>query len=194
MLRRNFLRIMIAVPCGGALLFPMEGCSLSSLEAQVNGYIPVIIQTVDAMLGLFDPALAPLFNAGASIIKAAVADVEAAYADWQNALAAEKPGLAGKIAAALQVVAQDFGNFIDDVDAKAPASLAIDVTAVASIALGAIQYFINALSGTPGTARTVKPRTAQVFLVQPLHYSVKQYKAAVNAKLASFGRSDLEIR
>jgi uncharacterized membrane protein len=191
--RRQFSKLSLTGAILGSAFF-LVGCPLGTIEADIAAYAPVAIQAFTAILGLFDPPLAALVLADSNLVLAGLTGVEKAIADWKVADATQKPGLVGGIEAALQVTIADFQTFLTSVDANAPKSLVSTVNALALIILGVLQSFANRLGAAPATAMRTMAIHEKVLQVEPLKLSVKQFRAAFNAKCVALGVPKAQIK
>ena len=190
--RRSFIGTLSAgaaalALAGGAL--SLEGCMFSTIEADIEAYLPVALQAVDAILSLINPAAAVIVEKFTPILEAALAAITKAIADWQAAEAAQKPGFVGAIIATLLTIQTDLGDLLAAVQVDAPKIYGV-VYALASIVLGVLQYFLNKLQGSPAT----KANVVHGIQVEPLHLSPKKFISTFNAKAVSLGHPEAQIR
>ena len=161
----------------------------STIEADIEAYLPVALQAVDAILSLINPAAAVIVEKFTPILEAALAAITKAIADWQAAEAAQKPGFVGAIIATLLTIQTDLGDLLAAVQVDAPKIYGV-VYALASIVLGVLQYFLNKLQGSPAT----KAQVVRGKQIEPLHLSPKKFISTFNAKAVSLGHPEAQIR
>ena len=189
--RRQFIGNLSAGAAALAITggLSMEGCLFSTIEADIEAYLPVALQAVDAILSLINPAAAVIVEKFTPILEAALAAITKAIADWQAAEAAQKPGFVGAIIATLLTIQTDLGDLLAAVQVDAPKIYGV-VYALASIVLGVLQYFLNKLQGSPAT----KANVVHGIQVEPLHLSPKKFVSTFNAKAVSLGHPEAQIR
>jgi hypothetical protein len=173
----------------GVPLFGMYTCNpatVSTIEGDINTWVPLGLDAFDGILALFDPPLAALLAPDTALVIAGLNAIETAVSDWEAADATQKPGLVGDIIAGIETAEKDIGNFLAAVGVSAPAFL-LPAKALTSIILGVLQYFANKLSGAPATAAAVRTLKTGTMQVEPLNLSQKQFCATWDAKAVSLG-------
>lgn len=183
--RRKFIAFLIV----GMASLGMGGCLLSTIEADIEAYLPVALQAITAILSIVDPAAAAIVEQFTPILQAAFAAITKAIADWQAADAAQKPGFVGAIIATLETIQTDLANLLAAVQVNAPKIYAV-VSGLTAIVLGVLQYFLNKLQGNAVTAM----RVVKGIQVEPLHLSPKKFISTFNAKAVSLGHPEAQIK
>ena len=175
-----------AMAAVGTLGMTTMGISCGSIFADITAYVPVGMEAFQALIVILDPpvalALAPIITAA----KAAFADLAAAVAAYNNAPAANKATLVGKISTAINAVIGELQQFWSD--ANLPnGGLASTISGVLQIILSTLAAFLPLLGPAPAATRTVAktlPYTSQ-------KRTQKQFKADVNAVLKQGGYSQV---
>jgi hypothetical protein len=185
MTRREFTQVLIA-----SSGFMLAGCPpLSSVEDDLNSWVPLGLDAFDGVLALFDPPLAALLTPFSSLVIAGLNSIEAAIATWQAADATQKPGLLGAIIAAIQTSQTAIGNFLAAVGEQAPALL-VPAKALATIILGLLQFFANKLSGSATTAASTVTVSGGAIQVEPLNLTQPQFQAKFDTKADTLGHPE----
>ena len=180
--RREFL-FAASVSSG----FMLAGCpSFTTIEDDLDAWVPLGLDAFDGVLALFDPPLAAVLLPVTNLVEAGLKAIEQAISDWEAADALQKPGLLGGIIAGIQAAEEDIGNFLAAVNVSAPALL-LPAKALANIILGILQYFANRLSGAASTASGTVTVKSGSFQVEPLNLTHGQFRAKFDAKADSLG-------
>jgi hypothetical protein len=183
--RRRFNLLLLA---SGAMMF--TGCpSLTTVEGDLNAWVPLGLDAFDGVLALFDPPLAAVLAPVSSLVIAGLNSIETAIATWQAADATQKPGLLGGIIAAIQTAETAIGNFLAAVGVQAPALL-VPAKALATIILGLLQFFANKLSGSAPTAASTVTVNGGAIQVEPLNLSQPKFCAKFDAKADALGHPE----
>jgi hypothetical protein len=190
--RRNFNKSLLAFCALSGAGF--AGCpSLTTIEGDIDAYVPLALDAFDGILALFDPPLALVLLPISNIVIAGIKAIETAIADWQTADAAQKPGLLGGIIAAIQTAQKDIGNFLAAVNVQAPALL-LPAKALAAIVLGVLQFFANRLSGSATTAASVITIQSGTMQVEPLNLSQSKFRTKFDGEADHFGHPEAHGR
>jgi hypothetical protein len=166
---------------------------LQSLYQDILKYVPVALQAFGSILSLLAgagviPVPAGTVIAGIiAIVKAAFADLQTDVTNYENAPAAQKSTLLGKISTALAVVEGNLQEFWSDLQIPDP-QLAETVEGLIGVILSALAGFATQLptpTPTPALTAVLKKRATlpKLIAVPAKKYSVKGFKAAYNAKL-----------
>lgn len=176
--------------------FGSTAASCGSIYAQVSAYVGVGIQAVASVVSLLAGAgiislpEGTLIAAVLATVKAAWADVTAAITAYENAPAAQKATLAGKISVALTVVSQQVQQFWADL--KIPdASLAQTVAGLLGLVVSTIAGFLAALPAAP--APTFARPLAKTLSITPKVVSVSEFRKEFNAILNAGGHGKYAI-
>jgi len=168
------------------------GLSCSSIFTNIEAYVPIGLQAFDSILTLLDPAsgiaLAPIVQE----VKAGFADVTAAVNAYNNAPAADKATLAGKVSTALQVVTNEIQQFWSD--ANLPDSgLATTIFGVLQIILSTIASFFPKLPPvTQALAARTLTKTIPIDLSKAAS-SPKKLKSSINDVFTANGYATKKI-
>jgi len=181
-----------------AAFLPMAGCDWVKF---LRDYIPIINSGISTIESFFGLALPIGISAILDGVKAVLLDIETACTDYENAPAASKATLLGKIETFLKGVVDGFQNVLDHFGTLGP---------VPAIVLGVINIVISTLSWLVGkfsNAASVKlltlsrvtltakvtPTGMQTIIIVPVQRSQDQFRAEIDALMASNGRSDIII-
>jgi len=174
---------------------PLAGCpSFSTIELDIEKYVPVGLQTFSSILGVLSEVgivINPVLGLAITGVKAGFADLQVAIKNYESAPAADKTTLTGKIATALgdaEGMLQQFWNDLSIPDQK-------DETLIQSL-LGVI---VSVLSGFSAQFPAVKSVTAlkpgkKVIPVTPKIVSVKQFKKNFNQVLIEAHKEKYAVR
>lgn len=101
-----------------ALSLVVSGCSAAWIQVAIDD-VPVVLQIVTSIIGIVqaaqgseDPAVVNAANAAAAEAKADLQQLQLLVDDYKTAAAADKPGLVGKIDAALATAQKDLAGIL----------------------------------------------------------------------------------
>ena len=200
--RRSFVRRTGRLLLAGtaAAFLPLTGCDWVKF---LRDYIPVINSGISTIESFFGIALPIGVSATLDGVKAVLLDIETACTDYENAPAASKATLLGKIETFLKGVVDGFQNVLDHFGTLGP---------VPAIILGVINIVISTLSWLVGkfsNAANVKLLTLsrvqltvrvgnglqanQIIVIRPVQRTQDQFRSEINTLMAANGRSDIII-
>jgi hypothetical protein len=180
--RRNFIK----VSSGGALALgtmATTGFSCSSVFTDISTYVPIGLQAFEEILALISPAEATLLTPIITEVKAGFADLAAAVSAYNNAPAANKATLEGKIATAINAVIGELQQFWNDTNLP-DGSLASTIAGVLQIVLSTLAAFLPLVGGALAMGRK---QLARALPITPQKRTQKQFKSDVNAVFAKYG-------
>lgn len=168
---------------------------VGNVYSSILKYIPVGLQAFVSIIGILSGAGVIPLGTGAAIdaiialVKAAFADVQVDITNYENAPAAEKATLLGKISTALAILESNLQQFWNDLsipDAKLSA-LIQGLLGVILSTLAAFSSQLPAPVATPQLEEMQKKRAAlsKTITVAPQKMSVKQFKKMFNEKLGA---------
>ena len=149
-------------------LLVLSGCSMNWLNTAI-GDLPVVIQIVTSTMGIVatiqgkDPATDPMIKEVTDIGAQAKKDLETAQSlinDYKNASATDKPGVLGKIDAALSAVQKDLQAILTAFHVKDTATQTA-IAAGIGLALTTVQAIYSLLPATPAAPTTTMPTGAE---------------------------------
>jgi hypothetical protein len=191
--RRNFL-----VGAGtAAATIPLAGCPafLVSLEADIMNYVPVGLQAFSSIVsileddGVINPIVGTSINTIITAVKAGFSDLQLAIENYENAPAANKQTLLGKIATMISVVQGLLQEFW--------ANLNIPDAHLGSVIDGLLGIILSVLAGfasqLPAVAARVSVKGGKTLAVTPQVMSKKTFKKKFNAELKSAGKAQYAI-
>jgi hypothetical protein len=191
--RRSFLKTG-ALAVAGAGVLELEGCSPSTVYAQIEAWVPTALLALQGILTVIAPfvPISGTISVIVGLIKASFADLEAAVTEYQNAPAANKTTLLGKIRTVLQDIADNFGKFLADLNLGGNPMLTLVVSLV-QVILNVLAGFANQLPGPAAMSRTYSTRSGQAVLVNPTKMSLKQFKAFYNKLAEQNGHPEIDL-
>ncbi len=188
--RRDFVKIVGS----GALVLGIGevsmGLSCASVFTDIERYVPIGLSAFQAVVSIVDPALVVPVALVVTEVKAAFADLVAAVTMYNDAPAANKATLLGKISTAINVVETEIQIFWNDL--KLPDSaLANEISSLLGVILSTLTAFLPQLPAPTTPVAMVQKRPSKVDQLQktivftPKKRSVKQFKHDFNTVLES---------
>lgn len=198
--RRAFAKL-----CSGfgltALVSSLAACTFSSVYADILAYVPAALSAFSVILSILSgagvsiaPAVALIVNA----VKAALADLQTAVTLWNDAPAAGKATLLGKISTALLVAEETLQEFWTNLDIP-DSGLAATISGLLQIILETLMGFQSAIPAAPTvtteSALAIHRRESlrNVVTYTPTRRSLKQFKQVYNAYLVTKGFPQFSI-
>jgi hypothetical protein len=166
------------------------GFSCATVYTDIENYVPIGLAAFNTIITLIDPPLATVLAPVIVLVKAAFADLTAAITEYNNAPAAGKTTLLGKVRLAIQAVIDNLNKFWSD--ANIPDSpLASMIVGVLQIVVSTLAAFLPLIGGTVASKKVAKeipivPRTKK-----QLAKSV--VKSDINAVFVKYGYSANQI-
>ena len=200
--RRSFVRGTGRLLLAGtaAAFLPMTGCDWVKF---LRDYIPVINSGISTIESFFGAALPLGVSAILDGVKAVLLDIETACTDYENAPAASKATILGKIQTFLKGVVDGFQNVLDHFGSIGPVPGIIlgVINIVISTLAWLISKFSNAASVKLLTLSRVQlqvrvgygPQGNSVIIITPVQRSQDQFRYEINTLMAANGRSDIVI-
>jgi hypothetical protein len=183
--RRDFGKMVGGGVAVGTLGMTTMGLSCSSVFTDIATYVPVGLQAFEAVVDIIDPAAVIVLNPIITIVKASFADLTSAISAYNNAPAASKATLLGKISTAINDVTASLQRFWNDANLP-DGTLATTISSVLQIILSTLTAFLPSLP--PAAAPANAPKTlAKTMSITPVKRTQKQFKADVNAALTKGG-------
>jgi phage-related protein len=190
--RRQFGKLVgtgaLAVGIGEVTL----GLSCASLEADLEKYVPIGLSAFQTIVSLVDPPIAAAVAGVITLVKAGFADVAAAVQDYQDAPAANKATLLGKISTAIVAVQSELQTFWNDLNLP-DGSLATTISNLLAVILSTLAAFLPSLPAAASSASARQANLRKVVPFTPQRRSVSQFRKAFDAVLTANGHGDLAI-
>jgi hypothetical protein len=193
--RREFGKLIIgAVPTvalGGGLVMTTAGLSCSNIFTDIETYVPVGLEAFEEVLSLISPAEGAALAGIITIVKAAFADLAAAVTAYENAPAANKSTLLGKITTAINAVMGELQQFWTDANLP-DGTLASTIENVLQVILSTLAAFLPLIGGAMSAKyQALLAKLPKQIPFTPQKRTQKQFKAAVNAAFSSHGYSNV---
>lgn len=166
------------------------GVSCGSIFTDIDNYVPIGLESFDEILTLIAPAEATLLAPVILVVKAAFADLTAAVTQYENAPAANKQTLIGKITTAINDVIQNLQTFWSNLNLPA-GNLVSTIEGVLQIVLSTLAAFLPILGGTVTSVTTAKiaklSKTIQIVPVAKSQLKPKAVKVNINNVFTKYG-------
>lgn len=169
--------------------FTLTGCSFS-LTSTIESYISIGISAFQAIVnilsaaGVIPPGAGTVIAVAIQAVKAAFADVVAAIQAYNDAPAADKTTLLGKITTALSAVEMELQQFWSDLSIP-DSKLGSLIEGLLGVILSTIGAFISQLPPAPAPATTKALRKTIQFT--PTKRSARTFRSDFNKMLTSGG-------
>jgi hypothetical protein len=184
--RRQFGKVLtggvIAIPLGVTSL----GLSCGSIFLDIEKYVPVGLSAFQVVINLLDPALSLPVAALISEVKAGFADLQVVVTNYNNAPAANKASLLGKISTAIDAVKSEIQAFWSNLNLP-DGSLATLISGLLGVILSTLTAFLPSLPppiASPSAMKAMRTTTKTIIFV-PKKRSVKQFKTDFNDLLVA---------
>jgi hypothetical protein len=190
--RRNF--VARAATGAGALLltsFTTACWFTGTVFTQIMAYVGVGLTAFQAVVDLLVPGSAPGIDLAVALVKAGFADLQLAVQDYNNAPAANKSTLLGKISTALAALQNEIQGFWSNLHLP-DSSLAKLIKGLLGIILSTLAGFAGQLPAPPaGTKLMAIPDNAMP--VVPKVRTKKQFEQDFNNALKEAGRETVRF-
>lgn len=196
--RRDFGKLALsggsAVALGSVVGMTSMGLSCGSVFADITSYVPIGIAAFNEVLSLVDPTLATTLAPLTQEVKAAFADLAAAVEEYNNAPAASKATLIGKITTAMNAVIDNLQKFWSDANLPA-GSLASTIGGVLQIVISTLAAFLPLIGGAVAVSDKTKAlaKTIPVVPRSKAQLKQKQFKTAINAVFVKYGYTGHQV-
>jgi hypothetical protein len=163
------------------------GLSCSSIFSDIETYVPIGIEAFESIIAIITPAEATALSGIITIVKAAFADLAAAVTAYENAPAANKATLLGKITTAINAVMTAIQEFWSQANLP-DGTLAATIEGVLQVILSTLAAFLPLVGSTMDTRYQERlQKLPHQITFTPAKRSQKQFKAAVNVVFSSHG-------
>jgi phage-related protein len=190
--RRQFGKtIMGAVPTialAGGLGITTMGLSCGSIFTDIEDYVPIGLEAFQEVLNLISPAEGAALATIITAVKATFADLTTVISNYQNAPAADKSTLIGKITTAINAVMQELQQFWNDANLPS-GTLASTIEGVLQVVISTLAAFLPLLGGVLLPAKKLG-KTIPIIPYTKSQLKTKTVKANVNAVFAKYGYSN----
>jgi hypothetical protein len=200
--RRNMLQrsaFAIAAFLAGGIL---SGCpslpGFGGILSTISAYVPIGLAAFNGVLllltsaGIIPPGTSSAIGAVVLLVKAGFADLLAAVQEYQNAPAAQKATLKGRITEILTVLGDNIQKFASDIISTAANNpLLVTVTGLLALILSTLAGFAGQL---PAPVSGRKTLTLAGKPVTPKTLSLKEFKKQWNQLAGSGGHPEIELR
>lgn len=161
------------------------GFSCASVYTDIENYVPIGLAAFNSLITIVDPTLATTLAPIISIVKASFADLSAAIAEYNNAPAANKATLLGKVTTAINAVIDNLNQFWND--ANLPDSpLASTIIGVLQIVLSTLASFLPLIGGTVQSKKKLA-KSIPVVNRTKKQLAVKVVKSDINSVFVKYG-------
>ncbi len=194
--RRSFVKGAGAIGIG-SLVSVTAACPawVGNVYSQILKYVPVGLQAFMSIISILSGSGVIPIGTGAAIdaivalVKAAFADVQTDVTNYENAPAAAKATLLGKISTALTILEGNLQQFWNDLSIP-DAKLSSLIEGLLGVILSTLAAFSSQLPAPVMTAQleaTQKKRAtlSKTITATPQKMSVKQFKKMFNEKLGT---------
>jgi hypothetical protein len=190
--RRNFVvRAFLGLGAVMATTVLNTGCFLSgTIFTKIMGYVGLGLAAFQAVVSLLDPPLALAMAGGIALVKAGFADVQTAVQDYNNAPAADKATLLGKVKIVLADLQTEIQSFWSNL--HLPGATGGLISSLLGIILSTLAGFAGQLGSLPAGAK-LKMLPANPLPVTPKPRSKKQFEADFNKALTDAGQQPVNF-
>jgi hypothetical protein len=182
---------ILAAEVGGAA-YLLSGCSFNI--SSILAWVPTATSSISSILTLLvgAGALACLTcSVLANIALAAISAVGTAVQAYQNAPAASKATLLGKIQTGLQAALTASGSFFESANVPDQKLFAL-IVGIAGLVLSAISGFIAQVGGVTPVPATFR-LSRQTIPYSPKVYTLRGYKSDFNKLVKSYDHAELAM-
>jgi len=190
--RRNFAKMLSGSLAVVAFMGSTVACT-GSVFTNILNYVGVGLTAFSGVLAIISPfvpiggMLLLIVNAA----KAGFADLQVAVTDYNNAPAADKTTLLGKISVVLNDLVAELQTFWSNLNIPNPI-IALVAEGILKLIIGILQGFIGALPPIPATPKMLEAHQLPKQIVAPaIKMSAKEFKVAVNKILADNGQKTI---
>jgi hypothetical protein len=159
------------------------GVSCESVFQDISTYVPAGIEAFDVALELLDPTLLAALQPAISAVKNGLADLAADVEAYENAPAASKATLVGKITTIINIIIGNIQQFWADLNLP-DGALATTIENILQVILSVLSSFLPLIGGS---LTYVNKKSLRYIPFTPEKRSKKQFKAAVNVVLSAHG-------
>jgi len=189
--RRKFVGALASGAAAVALGTSMEGCTLGSVWAEIQAWVPAGVAAFESIVTLVVPLAAPGINTIATTVEAGFAALAAAVNQYLNAPAASKATLEQKVLLIFSQLQGDLQAFLSAVNVDGTNPIVKIVLGLISIIVSTITGFLGQI-GTPPPAATM--RMAGVSLnITPSARNRAKFVKDFNTACVAAGHSELAI-
>jgi hypothetical protein len=197
--RRGFIKISgaaLLLSTGGAGVL-IEGCNAGTVFQDITAWLPTAEMAFAGIVTLLTPFLPPGATVLIGEVNAAFQVVAAAVTEYENAPAADKATLLGKIRVALAATSDQIQAFLNAVNIPGNPLIAVAL-GLAQILISAIEGFLNKIPAPAGAkvhlARTSIHCSGVTVVVVPKVRTLSAFKAAYNQVADTNGHPEIELK
>lgn len=188
--RREFgKRVIGAVPTvalAGGLGITTMGLSCGSIWTDIENYVPIGIEAFEEVLSLLDPALLTAISGIIKDVQAAFTALTGAITNYENAPAANKTTLVGKITTAINALISALQSFWSAANLP-DGSLAQTIEGVLQLIISTLAAFLPLIGGVLLAASKKLPRTIPIIPRTKAQLKQAQFKKDCNAIFTTHG-------
>jgi len=170
----------------------LGGCSLGSVWAQIQAWVPAGIAAFESVVTLVAPLAAPGIDTIATTVQAGFAALAAAVNQYLNAPAASKATLEQKVLLIFSQLQGDLQAFLSAVNVAGTNPIVKIVLGLISIIVSTITGFLGQI-GTPPVTPASLTLGGSTIAITPASRNRAQFVKDFNAACVAAGHLELEI-